>query len=123
MSYGPWADRMRPRPKPEPRLDLIEVCWRVVGPNEKVIECAIYRTDVGLDVRVGYSVEHLIRSQFAVEIGTAREIAEGWKRAAMEKGFEEVGGQMTDEDRQQIAARHEAGTRSRRSTTSVRSRS
>jgi hypothetical protein len=57
-----------------------------------MIECGIYRTDVGLDVRVTYSehIEHLIRSQFAVEIGTARDIAEAWKRAAIEKGFAEV---------------------------------
>jgi hypothetical protein len=90
MSYGPWDDRMTPRPKIEPRLDLLEVCWRVVGPSENVIECGIYRTDVGLEVRVGYSVEHLIRSQFAVEIGTARETADEWKRAAIAKGFVEA---------------------------------
>jgi hypothetical protein len=83
---------MTPRPKPEPRLDLLEVCWRVVGPSKKVIDCGIYRTDVGLEVRCAYSesVEHLIRSQFAIEIGTAREIAEAWKQAAITKGFEEV---------------------------------
>jgi hypothetical protein len=47
---------------------------------------------VGLDVRVSYSehVDHLIQSQFAIEIGTAREIAETWKRAAIEKGFKQV---------------------------------
>jgi len=86
---------MTPRPRPEPRLELIEVCWRVVGPSERVIECAIYRTDVGLDVRVAYSesIEHLIRSQFTVEIGTARDIADDWKRAAIENGLVQVGAQ------------------------------
>ena len=92
MSSGPWEERMTPRPKPEARLDLIEVCWRVVGPSEKVIECGIYQTDVGLDVRVGYTIEHLIRSQFAVQIGAAREIVAAWKHAAIEKGFVEVSG-------------------------------
>ena len=43
---------MTPLPNREPRLDPIAVCWRVVGPSEKVIECGIYRTDVRLDVRV-----------------------------------------------------------------------
>jgi hypothetical protein len=90
MSLGTWEDRMRPFARPKPRLDLIEVCWRVVGPSQHVIECGIYRTFIGLDVRVGYSIEHLIRSQFAVELGTARQIAGAWKRAAIEKGFEEV---------------------------------
>jgi hypothetical protein len=43
-------------------------------------------------VRVNYSesVEHLIQSQFAVEIGAARRIAEAWKQAAIAKGFEET---------------------------------
>jgi hypothetical protein len=81
---------MTRRPTLAPKLELIEVCWRVVGPSQHVIECAIFRTEIGLDVRVGYSVEDLIRSQFAIEIGTARELAASWKRAAIEKGFEEV---------------------------------
>ncbi len=37
-----WDERMTPRPKREPRLDLIEVCWRLVGPSTHVIECGIY---------------------------------------------------------------------------------
>ena len=41
-------------------------------------------------MRPGYGVEHLIRSQFASEIGTAREIAAARKQATMAKGFEEV---------------------------------
>lgn len=91
MSSGTWEERMTPRPKPEPRLDLIEVCWRVVGPSQHVAECGIYRTDVGLDVRVSYSesVVHSIQSQFAVEIGAAREIADAWKSSATDKGFDE----------------------------------
>jgi len=87
-----WDERMTPRPKPKPRLDLLEVCWRVVGPSTKVVDCGIYRTDVGLEVRCAYSErgEDFLRSQFASEIGLAREIAEAWKQAAMAKGFEEV---------------------------------
>ena len=85
-----WDDRMTPRPRREPRLDLREVCWRVVGPSQKVIECGIYRTDAGLEVRVGYSVNDLMRSQFALDPGLAREIAAEWKDAAIQKGFTEV---------------------------------
>jgi hypothetical protein len=83
---------MTPRPTIEPRLDLLEVCWRVVGPTEKVIECGIYRTDVGLEVRCRYAehVEHLFRSQFATEIAAARAIADEWKGAVLEKGFAEL---------------------------------
>ncbi len=81
-----WDERMTPRPNREPRLDLIEVCWRVVGPSTKIIECGIYRTDAGLEVRCGYSVEHLLRSEFATGIDIARDIASAWKDAVIEKG-------------------------------------
>jgi hypothetical protein len=85
-----WEERMTPRPKIEPRLDLLEVCWRVVGGSQVPIECGIYRTDVGLDVRVRYmdQADRLIQSQFAIEIGTARDIAAEWKRAAFRRELE-----------------------------------
>jgi hypothetical protein len=54
--------------------------------------CGIYRTDVGLEVRAGYSDEDLLHSRFAVEIVTAREVAEAWRQAIVAKGsFEELG--------------------------------
>ena len=71
-----------------PRLDLIEACWRVVGPSGKPIACGIYRSDAGVEVRAGYSINDVVRSEFASEIGAAREIAEAWKLAALAKGFE-----------------------------------
>lgn len=37
------------------KVVLIERCWLVVGPTNKPITCGIYRTAVGLEVRVGYS--------------------------------------------------------------------
>ena len=58
----------------------------MVGPSTHVIECGIYRTEVGLEVRCGYSVEHLLRSEFATDIDIARDIAATWKDAVMEKG-------------------------------------
>jgi hypothetical protein len=50
----------------------------------------IYRTDAGLEVRCGYSLDHVIRTHFAIEIGSARELAADWKSAALGKGFAEV---------------------------------
>jgi hypothetical protein len=41
-----------------------------------VVECGIYRTDAGLEVRCGYGADDLVRSEFAIELRTAREIAE-----------------------------------------------
>jgi hypothetical protein len=86
---------MTPRPKREPRLDLIEVCWRVVGPSANVIECGIYRTDVGLEVRAGYSLDNLLRSEFTTDIEFARHVATIWKEAAIEKGFTEIPGKLS----------------------------
>ena len=41
---------------PEPRLELLETCWRVTAPSgsSKVLACGVYRTDVGLELRAGY---------------------------------------------------------------------
>jgi hypothetical protein len=86
-----WEERFRKRPVREPLLELIELRWRMKGPARRILECGIYRTDAGLEVRVGYSAEDLLRSQLAVEIGSARELAEEWRQAVLAKGsFEEV---------------------------------
>ena len=76
------------RPQP-PTLTLIETCWELTSPRRRVLSCGIYQTDVGLETRAGYG-EDLLRSQFARQIGTARELANSWKIAALEKGFPEL---------------------------------
>jgi len=62
-----WQDRMTPRPPEEPRLELVVPCWRMRGPSGHVLSCAIYRTDAGLEVRVGYA-QDLLRSQRVVDV-------------------------------------------------------
>jgi hypothetical protein len=58
-----------------------------------VLECGIYRIATGLEVRCGYGEDDLLRSQFASEIGTARDIAEQWRQAVVAKGgFSKIGG-------------------------------
>jgi hypothetical protein len=83
-----WDERMAPHQKQEPRLDLVETCWRMRSLQKatRILECGIYRTDAGLEVRCGYGEDDLLRSQTAPEIGTARDIAEQWRRAVMAKG-------------------------------------
>ena len=72
-------------------MPLLEACWRMKGPSGKVLECGIYRhVAQGVEVRCGYEPDDLIRSQFAPEIGTARDVAEEWRQAVLAKGFEEV---------------------------------
>lgn len=83
---GTWEDRMTPRLKRQPQMERIETCWQMVGPSGKVLACAVYRVEAGLEVRCGYSEEDLLRSQRAADIGTARELAEEWRQAVLAKG-------------------------------------
>ena len=93
-----WDERMTARTPQAPRLEAVEVLWRMTGPRGRLLDCGIYRTDVGLEVRCGYGEHELLRSQYAVEIGTARAIAEQWRQAVLAKGgFSAVGGD-TDEE-------------------------
>lgn len=85
--YTPFKGRIDTTP---PRLELLETCWRFAGPSGRTFECGLYRTDVGLELRAGYGPEDLLRSQFAIEIGAAREIAAEWKHAVAAKGFTEL---------------------------------
>ena len=43
-------------------------------------------THPGLEVRAGFSEEDLLKSQRSAEIGSARELAEEWRRAVIAKG-------------------------------------
>jgi hypothetical protein len=72
-------------------LDLLEMCWRVARPSGSVICGGIYRTEApGAEVRAALSEEDLVRSQRTAEIGSARELAEDWRQAALAKGLTEV---------------------------------
>jgi hypothetical protein len=71
-----WDERMTARAPQAPRLEPLEVVWRLQGRSGRVLDCGVYRTDAGLEVRCGYGEHDLLRSQYAVEIGTAREIPE-----------------------------------------------
>lgn len=85
--------RLVPRPPaPEPRLELLEECWRLQSQHShRILTCGIYRTDLGLEVRCGYEPDDLLRSQYAAEIGSARAIAEEWRQAVVAKdGFTEL---------------------------------
>ena len=81
---------MTSKPAEEPRLELVAPCWRMRGPSSQVLSCAIYRTDVGLEVRAGYAND-LLHSQhvFSEEAGVVW--AERCRQAILAKGgFEEL---------------------------------
>ena len=82
---------MAPRPRPEPRVELLEVSWRFLGPSRRTLECGLYAVETGLELRVGYSAEDLVRTQLAPDIATARSLAAAWRQALIDKGgFTEV---------------------------------
>jgi hypothetical protein len=89
--YSPFSGRRQEPPK----LELLEMLWRVVGPSGKAIVCGAYETAAGIEARCHYetSVDALIRSEHATSIDIARDVAAAWKQAAIEKGFTELRGE------------------------------
>ena len=66
----------------------MEMRWRMRSQQKvtRMVECGVYRTDAGLQVRAGYGPDDLLQSQTAPDIGAARNIAEPWRRAVLAKG-------------------------------------
>ena len=70
-----------------PPMSLLETCWELRSPRGRVLMCAVFKTIAGLEVRCSYANDDLIRSQYVVEVETARAIAVEWRTAAELKGF------------------------------------
>ena len=87
MDFDPYQSHWRENAPP---MTLIETSWQLTSPRGRVLTCGVFRTIAGLEVRCGYSEDDLIRSQIARELGAAREVAAGWKTAALERGYSEV---------------------------------
>jgi hypothetical protein len=73
---------------------LVEMLWGLIGPSGTPIVCGVYRTEAGLELRGHYadSIDALIRSERVSHIDIARDIADEWKQAAIDKGFTELKG-------------------------------
>jgi hypothetical protein len=61
---GTWNERMTPRPKREPKLELVKTLWTLTKSvrehplaPDRSITAAIYVTDVGRELRVHYSAD------------------------------------------------------------------
>ena len=69
----------------------VETCWALLGPSRRPLTCAIYRTDVGLEVRVGYGEHPHLCTRRANELGIARSTAIELRDAVNSSGiFEEL---------------------------------
>ena len=53
----------------------IETCWALLGPSRRLLTCGIYRTDVGLEIRVGYGDRMPLYSRNEIELTAARAAA------------------------------------------------
>jgi hypothetical protein len=79
-----------------PAPELVELCWRMKGPSDKVLQCGIYRSAApGVEVRAGYG-DDLQRSERVRRSNQAREIADTWKALVLAKGgFTELSDSIT----------------------------
>ena len=81
---------MRPPDQKPPRFELLETCWQLRGASGKVFDCAIYRTDAGLELRVGYDDEP-VTTAILTDIEEGRTRAAKLRSIVHEKGgFEEL---------------------------------
>ena len=71
--HQPWSRGHQSRP------DQIKVYWRIVGPSQKPITCALWRTAAGLEVRAAYGADELLRSQRVESEVAAEAYAGAWK--------------------------------------------
>ena len=85
---NPWRDSFERLPTADPR---IETCWALVGPSRRPLTCGIYRTDLGLELRVGYSERARLYSCRVAGLGIARAAATQLRDAVNGEGvFEEL---------------------------------
>ena len=86
-----WEERFRRREPPAPRVELLEACWRFVGPSGRPLRCGISRVATGLEMRCAYGDEDIVRTQLIPDLESARELAAEWRRALINKGgFDEL---------------------------------
>ena len=92
MDWSTGTHDHRPAPRSEPpKPTLLELSWQARSPRGRVLMCALYRGVAGrVEVRAGYGDQDLIRSELVPDVLTARDIAAGWKAAAIAKEFSEV---------------------------------
>jgi hypothetical protein len=89
-----------PTPPHEPSLEPVETCWRLRSRQEadRVLECAIYATAMGLELRAGFGPDDLLKSQLFVDGANAesadrraRAVAEQWRKQVIAtQGFEQL---------------------------------
>jgi hypothetical protein len=69
-----------------PPRTFAKCSWRLLGPSNKPVTCAIVLISTGYEVRVGYSDDDILRTTLTADIDNARVVAEILKSAIRELG-------------------------------------
>lgn len=86
--YTPFTGR---RPS-EPTLFRIETAWQLRSPTCRTLDCGIYSTEIGIEVRMGYGENDPLYTRRHQDIHAAREDAAKLREEVLkEKGFSEAG--------------------------------
>jgi hypothetical protein len=76
-------------PTHKPQVERVETCWRMRSrqTGDRVLECAIYSSAMGLELRASYSPDDLLKSELFVDAPNtedadrrARAVAEQWRK-------------------------------------------
>jgi len=79
------------RNEPAPLLECLLTYWVVVGPSNRPITCALYRTiDGGLELRAGHGEQDPLLRQPVLTPFAAKTFAAAWRHAAEVRGFRDL---------------------------------
>jgi hypothetical protein len=70
-----------------PQLELVGVpYWRVRSQRQRLVECALYRTGAGLELRCGFSLDDPLFTQMVRNEAIGAMLAVDWKNAILSTG-------------------------------------
>lgn len=67
-------------------LVLLEACWHLKGPDERVLFCAIYEHDRGVEVRCTHG-RLLQRTEYVRSLAEGRALAKAWGEGFLGNGW------------------------------------
>ena len=69
----------------------VETYWCLVGPSGRTLTAALYRSELGLELRCDYTLSDIVFRQYVTDADAAAVQATKWRTAFLAKGgFTEV---------------------------------
>jgi hypothetical protein len=63
-----WEERMGGRPVRSPKLERLEMLWRIQAPTSgREYECVLYRTEAGLELRLQRTEDDVLKTQLLAD--------------------------------------------------------